>query len=109
MTTPARHPAARALQILSALIGSLAGLMVLRALFRLLMANPDNPVTTAVYTASRPFLFPWSLWWPPSDLPVLVLEQAALAAAATYLVLALGFAALARARAGPQEKPHTEV
>ncbi len=88
---------------------ALAGLMALRFLFRLLIANPANPVVAALLAISRPFLFPWGRFWPPVELPELVVEKAALAAMASYLLLGLFLAFLGtlgwgRERIRPEDK-----
>ncbi len=79
---------------LAGLFSALAGLTALRFLFRLLIANPANPVVAVVLAISRPFLFPWGRFWPPVELPELVVEKAALAAMATYLLFGLFLAFL---------------
>ncbi len=86
-----------ALRLLSALAGLVSGLLLLRLLFRLLMANPANPVTGLVYAFSRPLLFPWAWLWPPSELPVLNVERATLLALVQYLAFGLALGLLARA------------
>ncbi|MGB9722494.1 MAG: hypothetical protein ACP5OO_07995 [Chloroflexia bacterium] len=86
-----------ALRWLSALAGLAGGLLLLRLLFRLFIANPANPVTGLVDALSRPLLLPWAWLWPPAELPVLSLERAALLALAQYLVLSLALGLLARA------------
>lgn len=94
-----------ALRLLSALAGLAAGLVLLRLLFRLLIANPANPVTGLVYALSRPLLLPWAWLWPPSELPVLSVERAALLALAQYLILGLALGLLARALDRRKEVP----
>lgn len=85
------------LRFLSALAGLVSGLLLLRLLFRLLIANPANPVTDLVYVLSRPLLFPWAWLWPPSELPVLSVEGAALLSLVQYLAFSLALGLLARA------------
>jgi hypothetical protein len=92
-----------ALRLLSALTGLASGLLLLRLLFRLLIANPANPVVGLVYALSRPLLFPWAWFWPPSELPVLTVERAALLSLAQYLFLSLALGLLARALERPKE------
>ncbi len=82
------------LRVLAALCAGIAGLTAVRLLFRVCIANPANPVTTVVYAASRPFLFPWDRLWPPVELPGMVLERATVVALAVYLVLSFGLALL---------------
>lgn len=84
-------------RFLSVLAGLASGLIFLRLLFRLFIANPANPVTDLVYVLSRPLLFPWAWLWPPSELPVLSVERAALLALVQYLALGLALGLLARA------------
>jgi len=86
------------LRVLSALCGAIAGLLALRLLFRLMIANPANAVSTVVYAVSRPFLFPWERLWPLAEIPGLVVEQAALVSLGVYFVLGLvlGFLGLRR-------------
>jgi len=90
---------------LSALCGGASGLLLLRLLFRLLIANPANPVTALVSALSRPLLFPWDRLWPPSELPGLAIEKAALAALGMYLLAGLVLGLLAQARSHPSEHP----
>ncbi len=98
-----------ALLWLAGFFSALAGLMALRFLFRLLIANPANPVVAAVLAISRPLLFPWGRFWPPVELPELVVDKAALAAMATYLLLGLflafwGIVGQSRGRTRPEDK-----
>lgn len=74
---------------LAALVGAIAGLLIVRLLFRLLIANPNNPAVQAVYTISRPLLFPWAYVWPPPRLPGLTVERATIAALGTYFLIGL--------------------
>jgi len=85
------------LRTLSGLAGVVAGLLALRLIFRLLIANPANPVVELVYTISRPFLFPWGRIWPPSELPVLIVEKATLFSLGSFLVAGAALGLLARA------------
>lgn len=85
------------LRVLSALCGGAAGLLLLRLFFRLLIANPANPLTPLVYTFSRPLLFPWDRLWPPSELPGVAIEKATLAALGLYLAAGMALGLLAQA------------
>lgn len=88
-------------QLLAAVAGVLAGLIVLRLLFVVLMANPANPVTNVVKQASQPFLFPWSHLWPPQDTPGVIVERAALAALGTYLAAGIALGLVGRCIQSP--------
>ncbi len=90
----ARKVAGLMLRLLSALAGLAVGLLLLRLLFRLMIANPANPVTSLLDAISRPLLFPWSRLWPPPELPVLVVERATLVALGQYLILGLALGLL---------------
>ena len=72
---------------LAATAGAIAGLLTLRLLFRLLIANPANPAVAAILAISRPFTVPWSLLWPLTGLPALTVEPATVAALCAYLAL----------------------
>lgn len=93
------------LRVLSALCGGAAGLLLLRLFFRLLIANPANPLTPLVYTLSRPLLFPWDRLWPLLELPELAVEKATLAALGMYLVLGLALGLLGQALPRPPGRP----
>ena len=80
------------LWVLSALCGAAAGLLAVRFLFRLLLANPSNPATPVVYTITRPLLIPWDRIWPPGDLPIVTVERATLVALAFYVAIGLALA-----------------
>lgn len=99
------------LRVLAGLCGVAAGLVLVRMLFRLLMANPANPLTSLLFAVSRPLLFPWERLWPLSNLPDPAVERAALVALAVYLGLGVAFGLLgqvparsARTIAGAQEE-----
>jgi hypothetical protein len=100
---------------LSALAGGLAGLLALRFVFRLTIANPANPVTGILYTISRPFLFPWERLWPIPEVPGLVVERATLVALGMYaiggLILGLLGQRIATRAAGgaPAGRPEEET
>lgn len=89
------------LDLFNCFCGALSGLLGLRMLFRLLIANPDNPVTTAVFAISRPLLFPWDRWWPPTQLPISTVERATAVSLITYLLFSL-MAGLLRQALYPQ-------
>ncbi len=93
------RPVRIVLRALSALAGGVAGLLTLRFVFRLVIANPANPVSGIVETVSRPFLFPWERLWPVPEVPGLIVEQATLAALALYVVAGLALGLLGRDRA----------
>lgn len=80
----------RALQALAGLTGGVAGLLVVRFLFRLLIANPENATITWVYCLTRPLLFPWTHFWPLSETPGLAVERATLAALGLYTIIGIG-------------------
>ncbi|MGC8874067.1 MAG: hypothetical protein ACP5SI_06405 [Chloroflexia bacterium] len=81
---------------LSLLCGVLSGLLLLRLIVRLMLANPANPAVRGILGWSRPLLFPWSGLWPPSDLPIVELERAALLSLATYFLAGVFFGLAAR-------------
>ncbi len=104
---PAGLPA-RLLSWAPAVLALPAGLLTLRLLFRLMIANPANPVTPVVLALSRPFLFPWSLLWPPTELPVLTVERATVVALVTYLGLGLVLGVLGRTLRSGRRPPKEE-
>ena len=101
----------RALQAIVGLAGGVSGLLIVRFLFRLLIANPQNPVVPWVYSLSRPFLLPWTLFWPLSETPGLVVEKPTLVALSLYAVIGVGLGYLrhaiehSRANPLPQHRP----
>jgi hypothetical protein len=98
MRTPrTRYWIKRAAQALATACGALAGMLGARFLFRLLLANPANPVTSVVDAVTRPFLFPWDRLWPPAVLPIVTVERATLAALVFYVTLGLALAVLGQA------------
>jgi hypothetical protein len=95
--SPSRsYPPSRARQLLgwglrfaSGIAAGIAGVLILRLLFRIAIANPANPISTVLGTVSRPVLFPWSLLWPPAELPGPRIESATAAALITYVFIGL--------------------
>jgi hypothetical protein len=106
--TAAKNPRLVVLQALTAVSGVLAGLMVLRLLFLALMANPANPMTAIVDRASRPFLVPWALFWPPPTGPGVIVERATLAALCTYVVIGAALGLIRRTLAAPGVQASSE-
>lgn len=99
-----RRKVGRVLQALSALCGGIAGLLGVRILFRLLLADPANPVTTAVSAITGPLLFPWDRLWPPTTLPIVTVERAALVGVVVYVAVGVALAFLGQACARSEEK-----
>ena len=104
-TQRTRHWIGRVAQVLATSCGAAAGLLGARFLFRLLLANPANPVTAVVTTITRPFLFPWEHFWPPATLPIVTVERATLAALAFYVASGLVLAFLGQAATRSKENP----
>ena len=86
------------------LCGAVAGLLGVRFLLRLLLANPANPVTSFVSTLTQPLLFPWDRLWPPTSLPIVTVERAALAGLAFYAAVGLVLAFLGQAATHSKEQ-----
>lgn len=72
--------------LLAGVCGVASGLLLVRLIVRLLLGNPANPVVRLVLAFTRPLLFPWSGLWPPSELPVVELERAALLSLVMYFL-----------------------
>jgi H+/Cl- antiporter ClcA len=99
-----RHRIGWVAQIFASACGALAGLFSARFLFRLLLANPANPVTSVVLTLTRPLLFPWDHLWPPTPLPIVTVERATLAGLGFYVTLGLVLSFLGQAVTRSEEK-----
>ncbi len=74
--------------------GMLEGLLALRFVFKMIGANPDNPVAAALYGLSGIFLRPFAGLIPNPAIQGVLLEMTTVAAMLVYALIGLGITQL---------------